>query len=210
MVERASRAEPAVANGGPALRIGRIPIRHLAPQQPDRLWPAKAYVGEVVPFEATVFKEGHDEIGVRLLLTSPSGATTTHVMSATAPGTDRWAVAALVDEEGTWRWRVRAFRDDWSSWLHDARIKVPAGIDVELMLRMGADLLRRAGRSKAVLAALSAAQDATLAPEERLAPALDARLAAALEARPLASLTTGSDEIKLRVERTRAGVGSWY
>ena len=33
--------------------IGRIPIVRLAPQQPDDLWPAKAFVGEVVPFFAS-------------------------------------------------------------------------------------------------------------------------------------------------------------
>ncbi|MDP3208689.1 MAG: DUF3416 domain-containing protein, partial [Rhodoglobus sp.] len=39
-------------------RLGRIPIRHLTPQQPGGLWQAKAFAGEVVPFEATVFREG--------------------------------------------------------------------------------------------------------------------------------------------------------
>src|SRR4029079_10911344 len=38
----------------------------------------------------------------------------------------------------------------------------------------------------------------------------DPKLSAAIEARPLASLTTESETLTLRVERERAGVGSWY
>ena len=52
-------------------RIGRIPIRFLAPQQPENRWLAKAYVGEAVPFSATIFREGHDRLGGALLLTDP-------------------------------------------------------------------------------------------------------------------------------------------
>src|SRR3954452_12115645 len=70
-------------------KLGRIPIRALAPQQPGNLWPAKAYRGEVVPFEATVFREGHDLLGVSLVITSPGGSTVTHRMLPMAPGTDR-------------------------------------------------------------------------------------------------------------------------
>jgi len=52
----ASRSEP----------LGRIPIRALSPQQPENRWPATGYVGEVVPFEATVFREGHGLLRVDL------------------------------------------------------------------------------------------------------------------------------------------------
>ncbi|MEY4499188.1 MAG: hypothetical protein RL319_176, partial [Actinomycetota bacterium] len=35
-------------------------------------WPAKAFQGEVLPFSAVVFREGHDALGVELVLTSPT------------------------------------------------------------------------------------------------------------------------------------------
>jgi starch synthase (maltosyl-transferring) len=44
----------------------------------------------------------------------------------------------------------------------------------------------------------------------RLALALDPKLTTAIEAKPLASLTTHSETLTIRVERERAGVGSWY
>ncbi|MGX5679952.1 alpha-1,4-glucan--maltose-1-phosphate maltosyltransferase [Schumannella luteola] len=191
-------------------RLGRIPIRHLAPQQPENRWPAKAYAGEVVPFEATVFREGHDKLGVRLIITDPTGRATTFRMRPVAAGTDRWRAELQLNVEGTWTWKVRAFADEWATWLHNAEVKIPARIDVDLMVTMGQQLLERAGSRKIVTDAAAAFADPELSPEAKLAVALDPRLTAAIEAKPLASLTTESEPLELRVERPRAGVGSWY
>jgi starch synthase (maltosyl-transferring) len=191
-------------------KLGRIPIRFLAPQQPEARWPAKAYRGEVVPFEATVFREGHDLLGVRLIVTDPEGRSTTYRMRPIAPGTDRWHAEAVLPISGEWTWRVRAFTDDWATWLHNAEIKIPAEIDVELMVTMGRLLLERAGSRKVVVDALAVFSDAALDAKAKLAIALDPKLTAAIEAKPLASLVTETEPIPLRVERERAGVGSWY
>ena len=191
-------------------RLGRIPIRHLTPQQPENRWPSKAFAGEVVPFAATVFREGHDQLGVHLIVTAPDGQWTTHRMHQGAPGTDRWHASVMLTTEGTWTWRVRAFADEWATWLHNAEIKIPARIDVPLMVRMGRDLLARAGSRKVVQDAFAAFDDPELSAEGKLAVALDPKLTLAIDAKPLASLVTDSETLEVRVERTRAGVGNWY
>jgi starch synthase (maltosyl-transferring) len=190
--------------------IGRIPIRELSPVQPENRWPAKAFAGEVVPFGATVFREGHDLIGVELLLVDPDGKQTQYRMTAGAPGTDRWEVLAKLDTVGTWRFRVQAWGDDWASWLHDADIKIPLAQDVELVFAEGLELLARAGTRKAIKEAAAAFADPTLAAEVRLAAAHDAKLTAAVAAKPLTSLETISEQYTVCVERERAGVGNWY
>src|SRR5690554_1361080 len=161
-------------------RVGRIPIRQLTPQQPENNWPAKAFVGEVVPFQATAFKEGHDLLGVDLLLTDPDGDQSSHRMRSVAPGTDRWQADVQLETPGGWVWSVQAWVDDYATWLHDAEIKVPAGIDAPLMLTRGAELLKRAAAAdpanKALAdAAATVAQD-SLPPGERLAAASEARV----------------------------------
>ena len=127
-----------------------------------------------------------------------------------APGTDRWNAEVLLALEGIWTWRVRAFSDDWATWLHNAEIKIPAGQDIELMVLMGAELLARAGGRKIVVDAAEAFADPAVAATVKLEIALDPKLSLAIEAKPLASLTTTSESLELRVERPRAGVGSWY
>jgi starch synthase (maltosyl-transferring) len=191
-------------------RLGRIPIRHLTPQQPENRWPSKAFAGEVVPFSATVFREGHDLLGVHLIVTDPSGVWTTHRMHAGAPGTDRWHASVVLPTEGTWTWRVRAFADEWATWLHNAEIKIPARIDVDLMVQIGRSLLARAGSRKVVQEAIAAFDDPALSAENKLAAALNPKLTLAIDAKPLASLETDSETLELRVERSRAGVGNWY
>jgi len=195
-------------------QLGRIPIRQLSPRQPENLWPAKSFVGEVVPFEATVFKEGHDVLGVELLLTDPEGFQTAHRMTMVAPGTDRWRAVIQPETEGDWTWSVQAWVDDYATWLRDAEIKVSAGVDAEVMLMLGANLLDRAAEADPGNTALAQATDrirnTARSPEWRLAAAANARVRAALEERPLASLTTLSLPLTLRVERARAAVGSWY
>jgi starch synthase (maltosyl-transferring) len=190
--------------------IGRIPIRHLRPQQPEGRWAAKAYAGEVVPFSAVAFREGHDQIGANLVLTSPTGAETIHSLYPGAPGTDSWVGAALVDSPGAWSYYIEAFTDDWATWLHNAEIKVPAGIDVELMFAIGLELLARAGASPAVADAAAAFADTSLSPEARLEAASAPPLIEVLDAQPIVSLVTRSEVLPLRVERARAGLGSWY
>jgi starch synthase (maltosyl-transferring) len=195
-------------------KMGRIPIRDLSPRQPENHWPAKAFVGEVVPFQATVFKEGHDLLGVDLLLSTPDGVQSKHRMHEVGTGIDRWEVEVLLDAQGTWLYSVQAWNDDWASWLHNAQIKIPAGIDVKLMLLMGTQLLARAAKAdptnKVLADAAKTIASKSLAPAARFEVALDPRVTEEIEKTPLATLTTLSMPLEVRVERSRAGVGSWY
>ncbi|MEO6942044.1 MAG: maltotransferase domain-containing protein [Terrimesophilobacter sp.] len=191
-----------------------MPLRLDSPRQPDDRFPPKSWVGEVVPFVATIFKDGHDTLGAEILLTDPSGATTAHRLAPSAPGTDSWEVLAPVDAPGEWTIQLRAWTDDWKSWLDAAQIKVPAGIDAPITLASGAVLLHRALTERpgntVIKAAFSVLSDTSVAPALRLDAALDPKLAAELEAHPLASTVTTGETHLLRVERSRAAVGSWY
>jgi starch synthase (maltosyl-transferring) len=170
-----------------------------------------------VPFRATVFAEGHDSLGVELDLTSPAGASARHRMELRSPGLDLWEALVLVDEPGIWSFRILAWKDDWSTWLRSAELKIPAGVDTELTFDEGAALLARA-RSAAkssssirlIARALAVLADTALPDSERLAIAREEELERALRDHPLASLETTGEPHALRVERTRAGVGSWY
>src|SRR5690606_24487581 len=141
---------------------------------------AKGFVGEVIPFQATAFREGHDAIGVELLLTDPAGATQRHPMHLITVGLDDYRVLAQVTAPGTWTFRVRAYSDDFETWHHNASIKIPAGLDVELMFTIGAQLLERAASEtsrsadeRAYLSAKSAELAATDSPLDTRTAVLD-------------------------------------
>ena len=68
--------------------IGRLPITAVTPVVDGGDYPAKAFVGEVIPFSAVVFREGHDALGVELILTSPTAKVSVHRMRPGAAGSD--------------------------------------------------------------------------------------------------------------------------
>ena len=199
-------------------RAGRIPILDLSPQISDNRWPARAFAGEVVPFAATAFREGHDRIGVSLLLTAPNGVTSIHPMTLLAAGTDRFGTDVQLHEQGTWTYLVRAYADDFATWKHNATVKIEAGVDVELMFTLGEQLLATAGHDtsrtpaerRAFAAAAATLADNALPTAERLAAADNPKLLAWIGRHPLASLSSESESRDIIVERTRAGVGAWY
>lgn len=193
---------------------GRIPIRVATPRQPTTHFAPKSWVDEVVPFRATIFKESHDTLGAELLLTDPTGSSISHRLVALAPGTDLWQAEVQLPTPGDWTFAFRAWTDDWASWLNMAHIKISAGIDTQLTLDTGTVLLHRAVTDQpgntTMASAFSALADTTSAADTRFAAATDEALARELERAPITSTVTTSETFALRVERTRAGVGSWY
>ncbi|MET8144936.1 alpha-1,4-glucan--maltose-1-phosphate maltosyltransferase [Sphaerisporangium sp. NPDC005288] len=203
--------------------IGRIPIQDIQPVVDCGQWPAKAAAGETFEISATVFREGHDAVAAGVVLTDPQGTRGRLLaMREVAPGTDRWAVEVTPPTEGEWQYRVEAWSDPIATWLHDAGIKIPRGIDTDLMCEEGARLFERAAKAvrqagcdrcahRAILQNVAdQLRDDDLDPRARLAVAQLPETAAVLAQHPLRDLVTRGPRHRLRVDRRRALYGSWY
>ncbi|MEV5948385.1 alpha-1,4-glucan--maltose-1-phosphate maltosyltransferase [Streptomyces sp. NPDC051993] len=198
--------------------IGRIPVLDVRPAVECGKRPAKAVTGESFQVTATVFREGHDAVAANVVLRDPRGRSGPWTpMRELAPGTDRWGAEVSADTEGLWTYSVEAWSDPVATWRQHARIKIPAGLDTELVLAEGAALYERAAAGvpkakgrEAVLAAVDALRDGGRTPAARLAAALAPEADAALAAHPLRELVTSSARMPLLVERERALFGSWY
>ncbi|MEU5433219.1 alpha-1,4-glucan--maltose-1-phosphate maltosyltransferase [Streptomyces sp. NPDC020719] len=200
------------------LPIGRIPVLDVRPAVDCGKRPAKAVVHETFLVTATVFREGHDAVAANVVLRDPRGRPGPWTpMRELAPGTDRWGAEVTPDAEGRWSYTVEAWSDPVATWRHHARIKVPAGLDTELVLAEGAELYERAapgvpkdaGR-EAVLAAADALRDTSRPAAARLAAALTPAADEALARHPLRELVSACEPLPLLVERERALFGSWY
>jgi len=198
--------------------FGRLPILGISPSVESGRWSAKAFAGEVIPFSTNVFREGHDSLGVELLLTDPKGSLSTHRMSPGSLGSDRWHTSVLIRDEGVYKFSIRAFGDDFETWHHNASIKIAVGIDEELMLLEGIALLTRAASEPArsknnamhLVELAEYLSDTDKPAKTRLAAAETAQIAKLMAEEPIRSLVTLSDEFLLEAERERAGVGAWY
>src|SRR4029078_3741647 len=174
--------------------VGRIPVMDVMPLVDLGRLPAKATVDEPLPVSATVFREGHDKLGVEAVLIAPDG--TAHAPVRMAPVDDvpdRYLAWVTPDGEGPWTFEVHAWSDPLATWEHAAGLKIPAGVDVELMFTEGALLMDEVAadpgldaREKEIVAgAASAARDASRPVEARLAALQSPDLVAVLEAHPI-------------------------
>ncbi|WP_030793023.1 maltotransferase domain-containing protein [Streptomyces sp. NRRL S-920] len=194
-----------------------IPVLDVRPAVHCGRKPAKAVPGETFQVTATVFREGHEAVAANVVLRDPEGRFGPWTpMRELAPGTDRWGADVTPDAEGRWTYAVEAWGDPVTTWRHHARIKIPAGLDTDLVLEEGARLHERAAAGvpraerAVVLGAAKALRDTDRAPAARLAAALTPEVEAVLARHPLRELVTSSPEFPLVVERRRALFGSWY
>lgn len=196
-------------------KIGRFPIVATSPLVDGGKFPAKAFEGEVILFQATAFREGHDKLAVELVLTAPSGKTTRHQMDLSNPGLDLWQIRVKLEEVGDYSYQVAAWDDLFETWAYNTNVKLDAGVDQELMMLEGSKLLDEfaASAPKAAAAKFSAFAKELLAkkqtPNERfLAVVENARELA--KKHPLRVRESLSEPAVVKCERKLAGSGKWY
>ncbi|CAL9555230.1 Alpha-1,4-glucan:maltose-1-phosphate maltosyltransferase 1 [Streptomyces sp. enrichment culture] len=222
---RPSRTGPAPSATGtpaptapPGTSVGRIPVLDVRPLVRQGRRPAKAVPGEAFEVTATVFREGHDAVAANVVLKDPQGRPGPFTpMRELAPGTDRWGATVTPTATGLWTYAVEAWGDPVTTWRHHAQIKVPAGIDTEVVLEEGARLHERAAEQvpgaddrEVLRAAVDGLRDTQRPAAARLAAALTPEVDAVLARHPLRELVTSSEPLPLLVERERALFGSWY
>ncbi|MFJ3897525.1 maltotransferase domain-containing protein, partial [Streptomyces sp. NPDC090083] len=210
--------EPPSADGT-SPGIGRIPVLDVRPVVQHGHRSAKAVTGESFEVSALVFREGHDAVAANAVLYDPEGRPGPWTpMRELAPGTDRWGAEVTPDAPGRWSYTVEAWSDPVTTWRHHARIKIPAGMDTDLVLEEGARLYERAiagvpkgkGLRPVLRTAVTALRDETRPPMSRLAAALTPEVDKVLARHPLRDLVTVSEPRPLLVERERALYGAWY
>jgi starch synthase (maltosyl-transferring) len=204
--------------------VGRIPVMDVMPVVDLGRQPAKATMGEPFPVSATVFREGHDKLGAEVVLTDPDGRRRDPVRMVKHPEVpDRYDAWVTPDATGAWTFEVQAWSDPVATWQHAAGLKIPAGVDVELMFTEGRLLLERVlaslpaagprggAEDRTVLeGAIDAAADTDRPTGARLAALQDPRLVALLAAHPLRELVTVEGPYPAYADRPRALYGSWY
>ncbi|GAB3259698.1 alpha-1,4-glucan--maltose-1-phosphate maltosyltransferase [Alteromonas gracilis] len=199
--------------------VGRIPIVDVTPLVEHGRLPAKATDGEPLEVTASIFREGHDELAAEVVLIDPSGKRREPVrMRRTTDDATHHSAIVTPDRVGPWGFEVRAWSDVQGTWRHHTEIKVPAGVDVELMFTEGALLLDRVAaehpltaQQRVDLADLKAGLlDSRRPIGARLALALSDDVARLFERYPLRDLLTVSGPHPLHADRDRALFGSWY
>ncbi|MFB9670095.1 alpha-1,4-glucan--maltose-1-phosphate maltosyltransferase [Microlunatus capsulatus] len=200
--------------------FGRIPVTKVSPVIEGGAYPAKASVGEAFAVRATVFREGHDAVGASVVLTDPTGRERVERMHPSTPaGFDWWAAEVVLETEGAWTFRVEGWDDPWETWVHNAEIKIPAGIDVALVCTEGKALFAgAAARAEAagdtavatLLREAGTALDSEQQVEDRLEDVLGDDVREAMAVHGPRELVSPSPDFPVFVDRREALYASWY
>jgi starch synthase (maltosyl-transferring) len=198
----------------------RIPVHKVSPVIEGGAYPAKAVVGESIPIRATVFREGHDAVNASVVLTDPSGNERREPMRRTTPaGFDWWTASVVLETEGLWTFRVEGWSDPWETWVHNAEIKIPAGIDVALVCTEGIALFDRAAAdaeaagnypTAALLQGAAKNLDSGQQVEDRLEVVLADEVREAMERFGPRELVSPTPDYPIFVDRRKALFSSWY
>lgn len=215
-----SKARPVIPDLPNDGLTSRIPIVDVWPQVQCGRRPAAAAQGEVLPIQATVFRDGHAPLSVEVELAPPPGGTASTVrMQPVWDSGDRWQALIQVDAPGPWWFTIHAWSDPWRHWLERARIKIPQGVDADFELAEGAWLLEQAGSRlpkgeidslEIITAAIAAMRDPRLPAQVRLSAATTSELSRIVDEYPVRADESFSGPWPLLVQRRRALVGSWY
>ena len=182
-------------------------------------YPVKAAVGEPLPVSALIFREGHDELNADLVVTDPAGTRRPAVrMHRDGEKPDLWHGSFTPDEMGAWTFAVESWSDPVATWRHNSEIKIPAGIDVELMFTEGVLLLERLARAlpkrspgrRTVADAVTAVTDTTRPDPVRYAAAVSPAIDELLAETPLRDLVTSEGPYPFFADRERALFSAWY
>jgi starch synthase (maltosyl-transferring) len=161
-----------------------------------------------------VIKEGHDVLAGRALLYSGNRKVPDSEARLTPLGNDEWAAVVVPGRVGRHRIVVEGWTDRHATWAHKVRIKLDAGVPVDVEIAEGDDLLAPAAQAQTatpgIAAALEALRDRSLPAAARLEPALYPAVAADLGGPEWAADLTPSVPQALWVDRERALVGAWY
>ncbi len=213
-----SEAPTVAGYPGDALPIGRIPVSDVRPLVDGGTRPAKSVVGEEFVVRAKVFREGHDAVNATAVLTDPDGRDHYFAMHCDNPGASEWSTTVVAGREGWWTYRVEGWSDPYATWVHDAGIKIAAGVDEDLMCAEGVKVLERfaeavrgqgADASEIDKGALALA-DTRRPAAHRFGAATSPEITGLAAIMPLRELVSPSPSHALHVERELALFGAWY
>ena len=154
-----------------------------------------------------------------MVLTGPDGVRRDPVrMTKHGDVPDRYDAWVTPDAPGAWTFEIQAWSDPVATWQHAAGLKIPAGVDVDLMFMEGRILLEQvqatlsptSDEARVVQGAIEATADVGRPPEARLAVLEDPELVDVLLRHPLRELTTTEGPYPAYADRELALFGSWY
>src|SRR5919202_492543 len=125
--------------------VGRIVIEDIRPQVDCGQFTARAVAGETIPVEATIFRDGHNEVVAAVVRLTGPGERKGELIPLVEVnhGLHAWQGELTLPRSGAWSFTIEAWTDEVATWRIGTQKKLDAGRDIGLELEEGARLLER-------------------------------------------------------------------
>ena len=206
-----SSKQPSVTINGQA----RVVIESVTPEIDSGRFPIKRTAGEKVVVQANAFGDGHDAVAVVLRYRVSTDTAWQEVAMRPLAG-DRWEGEFTVERVGVYEYTIQGWVDRFSTWHRDFQKRVAAGQQTQVDLLVGADLVEEAAERAPEPDGDSLRQwgrrlrgDGALGHARQLCE--DKELVALMQRHSLRDFPTTYDrDLRVTVERKRAGFSAWY
>ncbi len=193
----------------------RLVIEQVYPEVNCGRFPVKRCVNDLMVVEATLFAEGHDELGAELKFRE---ANTPHWQAVPfqALGNDRWRAEFKINHMGVVYYTITAWIDHFHSWRRDLERWLPTTQDISVELLMGVNLIRSASLRAAGHDAQRLSQLANILADQHdkqaaIELAFSQELLSLMTSYPdLETAVTYDKELMIVVDRVKARFSSWY
>lgn len=186
----------------------RVVIENVQPQVDEGLYPAKRTIGERVDVSADIFSDGHDHIRARLLY-KKDGASKWKEVEMRHEGNDVWRASFYVEEKGIYRFTLQAWIDHFDTWYDGFKKKVGAGVNVELELREGVQILKSLATANEALK--GASKRLELEYSDAVSFVMSNDFETIVHNNPLVQHAhTYHKQLKVFVEHEKANFSAWY
>ena len=181
----------------PPIQGDRVVIENPSPEIDGGRHPGKGILGDLLAVEADIFIDGHGHVAARARYRQ-EGAPDWQEAPMVLVENDRWRAELPLTRLGRWVFTIEAWPDEFETWRSDVAKKLAAGQKIDLDIREGLDLLRRAAatgtgtasaRIAKILAAVEAAEDASEKERLVLSEELQSLMAEAGDRRGLDALS---------------------
>ncbi len=136
-------------------------------------------------------------------------------MSPIWHGGDRYSAELTIPGRGEYSFSIESYDHPFATWLHDAEIKIEAGVEPELMCNIGIALFEElvaldSGAKAMSKSAVAALKNEKLTHIDRFTAASTDEIRAYVLAKPIRRLADRTATFPIFSDHPRALVGSWY
>jgi starch synthase (maltosyl-transferring) len=192
----------------------RVIVERVTPELDGGRFFIKAVPQEIIHVEADVFCDGHDKTAARLRYKHESEKKWSEVPMRFL-NNDRWEGHFAVEKEGFYYYTIEAWVDHLASWEHEITLKIRDAQHVNSELLVGASLLEKIVKhaskedKKGIQETIKIFRNEKKYNEAVLL-AISEQFAEWIEKYPDRENVTNYQELKIWVDRPRAGFSTWY